>query len=120
MASGKSDEVKGRAKEAVGALTGDAKLKQEGRTDQAAGEVKQKAEKLIDKVKEAIAARTDPGLVIIARTNSRRVHDLDEALRRAEAFHRAGADMLFVHTRDAEEMRLAGYVDSIPEIDVCQ
>jgi 2-methylisocitrate lyase-like PEP mutase family enzyme len=65
-------------------------------------------ELMVDKVKEAIAARTDPGLVIIARTNSRRVHDLDEALRRAEAFHRAGADMLFVHTRDAEEMRFVG------------
>ena len=65
-------------------------------------------ELMVDKVKEAIAARTDPGLVIIARTNSRRVHDLDKALRRAEAFHRAGADMLFVHTRDAEEMRFVG------------
>src|SRR5580704_18837970 len=63
---------------------------------------------MVDKVKEAIAARTDPDLVIIARTNSRRVHDLDEALRRCEAFHRAGADMLFVHTRDAEEMRIVG------------
>ena len=46
--------------------------------------------------------------MVIARTNSRRVHDRDEALRRAEAFHRAGADMLFVHTRDAEEMRIVG------------
>jgi 2-methylisocitrate lyase-like PEP mutase family enzyme len=65
-------------------------------------------ELMVDKVKEAIAARTDPDLVIIARTNSRRVHDLDEALRRAEAFHRAGADMLFIHTRNAEEMRIVG------------
>ena len=58
---------------------------------------------MLDKITEARAARTDPDLVIIARTNARRVHDLDEALRRAEAFHKAGADMLFVHTRDAEE-----------------
>jgi len=65
-------------------------------------------ELMVDKVSEAIAARTDRDLVIIARTNSRRVHDLDEALRRCEAFHRAGADMLFVHTRDAEEMRIVG------------
>jgi 2-methylisocitrate lyase-like PEP mutase family enzyme len=62
----------------------------------------------VDKVKEAVAARTDPDLVIIARTNARRVYDLDEALRRAEAFHRAGADMLFIHTRNAEEMRIVG------------
>jgi methylisocitrate lyase len=59
----------------------------------------------VGRIKEAIAARRDRGLVIIARTNARRVHDLDEALRRAEAFKNAGADMLFVHTRDAEEIR---------------
>jgi methylisocitrate lyase len=60
---------------------------------------------MVDKVKEALAARTDPNLVIIARTNTRRVHGIDDALRRGEAFHRAGADMLFIYTRDAEEMR---------------
>jgi methylisocitrate lyase len=62
----------------------------------------------VDRIKEAVAARTDPRLVIIARTNARRVHDLDEALRRAEAFRKAGADLLFVHTRNAEEMRAVG------------
>ena len=36
------------------------------------------------------------------------VYDLDEALRRAEAFNKAGADMLFVHTRNAEEIRIVG------------
>jgi len=35
MASGKSDELKGRVKEAAGALTGDKKLKRKGRADQA-------------------------------------------------------------------------------------
>jgi methylisocitrate lyase len=59
----------------------------------------------VDKIREAVAARTDPGLVIIGRTNARRVHDLDEAIRRAEAFKTAGADMLFVHTRNADEIR---------------
>src|ERR1700732_1546773 len=63
---------------------------------------------MVDKIREAVAARTDPNLVIIARTNMRRVHGLDDALRRGEAFHRAGADMLFIYTRDAEEMRLIG------------
>ena len=55
MASGKSDEVKGRVKEAAGALTGDKKLKREGKADQVAGKVKQKVEKVIDKVKDAIS-----------------------------------------------------------------
>ena len=54
MASGKTDELKGRVKEAAGALTGDKKLKQEGRVDQAAGKIKQKAEKVIDKLKDAL------------------------------------------------------------------
>jgi uncharacterized protein YjbJ (UPF0337 family) len=54
MASGKSDELKGRVKEAAGVLTGDKKLKQEGQVDQAAGKVKQGVEKVVDKVKEAV------------------------------------------------------------------
>ena len=54
MASGKTDELKGRVKEAAGVLTDDKKLKQEGRVDQAAGQIKQKVEKVIDKVKDAV------------------------------------------------------------------
>jgi uncharacterized protein YjbJ (UPF0337 family) len=53
MATGKADELKGRVKEAAGALTGDAKLKREGRVDQAVGKVKQKTGKALDKVKDA-------------------------------------------------------------------
>lgn len=49
MASGKSDELKGRVKEAAGALTDDKKLKREGQVDQAAGKIKQKVGKFIDK-----------------------------------------------------------------------
>jgi methylisocitrate lyase len=63
---------------------------------------------MVDKIKEAVAARRDPNLVIIGRTNSRRIADLDDALRRGEAYRNAGADMIFIHTRDAEEMRVIG------------
>jgi uncharacterized protein YjbJ (UPF0337 family) len=52
--SGKSDEVKGRIKEAAGALTGNDKLRAEGKTDQAIGKVKQVAEKAVDEVKQAV------------------------------------------------------------------
>ena len=55
MASGKSDELKGRLKEAAGALTGDKKLKREGKTDQVVGKIKQKVERVIDKVKDALS-----------------------------------------------------------------
>ena len=65
-------------------------------------------ELMVDKIKEALAARTGGDLVIIARTNARRMSTLDEALRRAEAFKQAGADMLFVHTRNADEIRTVG------------
>lgn len=52
--SGKTKELKGRVKEAAGALTGDAKLKREGRTDQTVGKIKQNVEKVLDKVKDAL------------------------------------------------------------------
>lgn len=55
MASGKTDEMKGRVKEAAGALTGDAKLKREGKVDQVVGKIKQKVEKVVDKVKDAVS-----------------------------------------------------------------
>ncbi len=50
--SGTSDQVKGRVKEAVGALTDDERLKDEGRLDQATGKVKIAVEHMIDKVKK--------------------------------------------------------------------
>lgn len=53
MASGKLDEAKGRLKEAAGALTGNKKLKREGKADRVAGEIKQKVGKAVDKVKDA-------------------------------------------------------------------
>ena len=53
MSSAKQDDIKGRVKEAAGAITGDDKLKREGRKDQAAGKVKEKVEKVVDKVKDA-------------------------------------------------------------------
>ena len=52
--SGKTDVVKGRLKEAAGALTGNDNLRAEGKADQAVGKVKQVAEKAVDKVAKAI------------------------------------------------------------------
>jgi len=53
MAGGKTDELKGRVKEAAGALTDDAKLKREGQLDQAVGKLKQATDKMLDKAKDA-------------------------------------------------------------------
>ena len=52
--SGKIDEMKGRAKEAAGALTDDHELRREGKVDQAAGKTKQAAENVVDTVKDAV------------------------------------------------------------------
>jgi uncharacterized protein YjbJ (UPF0337 family) len=51
---GKTDVVKGRVKEAAGALTGNDKLREEGKTDQAVGKAKQAVQKVADKVKNAV------------------------------------------------------------------
>ena len=52
--SGKSDEIKGRVKEAAGVLTDDDKLRREGKLDQATGKVKQAVEKVVEKTKDVV------------------------------------------------------------------
>ena len=52
--SGKTDVVKGRIKEAAGALTGNEQLRREGRSDQAVGKAKQAIQKAADTVKKAV------------------------------------------------------------------
>jgi len=52
MSSGTSDKIKGRVKEAVGAVTDNPRLKQEGRKDQAVGKVKETVDRVFDKAKK--------------------------------------------------------------------
>ena len=52
--SGKTDVVRGRIKEAAGALTGNDKLRDEGKTDQAVGKAKQAVQQATDAVKKAV------------------------------------------------------------------
>lgn len=58
--SGTSDEIKGRIKEAAGAITNDDKLRREGKMDQAAGKIKQSVEKVIDKINDAAQGNSRP------------------------------------------------------------
>ena len=51
---GKTDVVKGRIKEAAGALTGNDKLRVEGKTDQVVGKTKQAVQKVTDTVKKGV------------------------------------------------------------------
>jgi 2,3-dimethylmalate lyase len=60
-------------------------------------------DEMVGKIRAAVAARTDPDLVIIARTDAVAVQGLDDALARARAFAAAGADLLFVEAPTSEE-----------------
>jgi 2-methylisocitrate lyase-like PEP mutase family enzyme len=55
------------------------------------------------KIAAALASRTDPDFCIIARTDARGVHGLDEAIRRAAAYARLGADTVFVEAPQSED-----------------
>ena len=54
MSESKMDDLKGRAKEALGSLTDDEDLEREGRTDQRAASVKEGIEKISDKAKDVV------------------------------------------------------------------
>lgn len=61
------------------------------------------------KLAAAVEARTDDALVIIARTDARSVHEIDEAITRGKAYVEAGADLLFIEApRTVEELSLVG------------
>lgn len=59
----------------------------------------------VSKIKMAVSARRSDQFLIMARTDARATHDLDEAIRRGKAFVEAGADILFIEApRTVEEM----------------
>ncbi|MFO1343395.1 oxaloacetate decarboxylase [Casimicrobium huifangae] len=64
------------------------------------------AEDMVRKIRVASDARTSKDFLIVARTDARTEHGIDEALRRAELYGKAGADILFVESPESEdEMR---------------
>lgn len=50
---------------------------------------------MVQKIKAAVAAKTDPDFLIIARVDSKAVYGYDDALSRARAYLDAGAEMIF-------------------------
>jgi 2-methylisocitrate lyase-like PEP mutase family enzyme len=60
-------------------------------------------EDFLSKIDAAVAARSDPDLVLIARTDARAVLGLDEAVERANEALEAGADMIFLEATTSEE-----------------
>ena len=53
-------------------------------------------EEHVQKIRAAVAARGDSGLVLIGRTDARAVVGLDDAIERGKAYRDAGADIVFV------------------------
>ena len=72
---------------------------------------------MVKKIRVAVDSRSNRNFLIIARTDARTTHGLDEALRRAEAYARAGADILFVESPESlEEMRKIGATLRMPPL----
>lgn len=71
---------------------------------------------MVDKIRVAAEAREDKkNFLIIARTDARAELGVDEALRRLEAYARAGADILFFEAPQSEdEMRRACAAFELP------
>lgn len=59
-------------------------------------------EEMAQKLRAARDATRDPDLMIIARTDALAVEGFEAAIERAEAYHQAGADVLFVEAPETE------------------
>jgi len=59
-------------------------------------------EEMEDKIRAALEARSDPDFIVIARTDARAVHGLNDAIARARAFMQLGADAAFVEAAESE------------------
>jgi len=65
------------------------------------------AEEMVVKIKAAVAARRDPDLVLIARSDAMITDSFEEGVKRANMFLEAGADVAFVYPNSVEEARNA-------------
>src|SRR3546814_6019949 len=73
-------------------------------------------EDMVLKIRVATEARRSSDTLIVARTDARTTLGLDEALRRAEAYRKAGADIIFVESPESEEEieRIGRTIDAPP------
>lgn len=60
-------------------------------------------EEMVSKLKAAIDARSDPDLVMMARTDALAVNGIDDAIQRANLYRKAGADLIFVEAPESVE-----------------
>lgn len=73
-------------------------------------------DEMLTKVRAAVAARSDPDLVIVARTDAAAVEGIEAAIDRARRYRDAGADVLFVEaaTSEADIERVASDLADVP------
>ena len=62
---------------------------------------------MVEKIKAALAARTDPNFLIMARTDAMRTDGYAEGIERANLFLEAGAEMVMIFPNTSEEARRA-------------
>ncbi|MBD2043325.1 isocitrate lyase/PEP mutase family protein [Microcoleus sp. FACHB-672] len=73
------------------------------------------AEEHVEKIKAAVHARGDSGLVIIGRTDARAPLGLEEAIRRGRAYYEAGADIIFIEAPQSIE-DLKAIASAFPDV----
>jgi 2,3-dimethylmalate lyase len=72
-------------------------------------------QEMVNKIKVASDARSSADFLILARTDALTSLGLDEALRRGEAYAKAGADILFIEAPESkDQMRKIGAAFDIP------
>lgn len=71
------------------------------------------AEEMAEKITAAVEARTDPDLLIIARTGGFRHEGFDAGVERLQTYREAGADVLMAFVRDHE---LATVAEAFPDV----
>lgn len=69
---------------------------------------------MLEKIEAFKAARRDPDLMLVARTDAVAIHGVEEGIRRGKAYADAGADVVFVEapTTDAELRAVADAIDA--------
>ena len=79
-------------------------------------------DEMVARVQAAVDAKSDPDLVIMARTDAIAVNGIDDAIDRANRYHEAGADIIFVEApetvdqmrRICREVRAPSFANMLP------
>jgi len=72
---------------------------------------------MVQKIRAAVEARSNPDFIIIARTDARAVYGLEDALNRGQAYVEAGADAIFIEAPESiEELEIIGNSFDVPAL----